>query len=295
MERDYMIMTEDFCDLPLDYISKNGLKVLFTEFSVDGTDYTNDPAASNYLDPKSFYAKLREHGNPKTVALSMDKIKTCMEECLSKGQDVIYIAFSSALSGTFNNGRLAKEELAEAYPEAKIFVVDSVSASLGQGLFVNYAVELKKQGTPIEQLYEILERDKQKFCHYFTVDDLNFLHRGGRVSKTTAVVGSMLGIKPILHVNEKGQLIPIGKVRGRKQSLETLVKKMKEKIGDNPNPVIYISHGDCEEDAKYVQKLVKEQFGIRSFVINYVGSTIGAHSGPGTVALFFVGDNRTEN
>lgn len=295
MNRDYQIITEDFCDLPADYIQKNNLAVLFTQFSVDGIDYTNDISAPNYLDPKSFYKKLREHGSPKTVALSMDAVKTCMERYLSQGMDVIYIAFSSALSGTFNNGRLAKEELAETYPNAKIFVVDSLSASLGQGLFVNYAVELKKQGVSIEELYETLQRDKQKFCHYFTVDDLNFLHRGGRVSKTAAVVGSMLGIKPILHVNEEGKLIPIGKVRGRRQSLEALVKKMKEKIGDNSNPVIYISHGDCEEDAKYVQKLVKEQFGIRSFLINYVGSTIGAHSGPGTVALFFIGDNRTEN
>lgn len=295
MPNPFVILTDDFCDLPSDYIAKHPLTVMPTEYTVDGTTYSNDTASSQYLALPEFYAKLRAGSIAKTSALSMEAIKNAMEVPLKNGYDVLYIAFSSALSGTYNNGRLAKEELRTAYPNRKIFVVDSLSASLGQGLLVHYALTLQAQGRSIESVTEELECDKQKFCHYFTVDDLHFLHRGGRVSKATAVVGSMLGIKPVLHVNSEGKLIPIGKVRGRKQSLQALVDKMAQKIENNKNDVVYISHGDCEEDAVYVAGLVKKKFGIKSFLINYVGATIGAHSGPGTVALFFIGNNRTES
>lgn len=290
----YLLMADDFCDLPERYLEKHNLVVLPTEFELDSTIYANDKNAPNYLSAQDFYRHLRDGSMPKTSALAMDKIKTAMEAALKQDLDVLYIVFSSGLSGTFNNARLAKEELETEYPDRKIFVVDSRAASLGLGLLVHKALELKEAGNDIEEVYRYLEDNKLKFCHYFTVDDLNFLHRGGRVSKATAIVGSVLGIKPVLHVDDEGHLIAIGKVRGRKASLDMLVTKMEQKIGQNPNDIVFISHGDCEADAKYVAEQVRKKFGIKANLINYVGTTIGAHSGPGTLALFFIGDGRAE-
>jgi DegV family protein with EDD domain len=293
MERKFMIITDGNSDLPLQYKKEHNIELMMMGYSVDGVEYLTrtHPEA---LDEKDFYARMRSGAQTKTMALEPEVITTTMETYLQQGMDVLYIAFSSGLSTTYNNGRLVADDLQEKYPEAKIYVVDSLSASLGQGLLVNYAVTLRDEGKTIDEIVYLLEQNRQKFCHYFTVDDLHFLHRGGRVSKTTAVVGSVLGIKPILHVDEEGHLIAIGKVRGRKQALNALVDKMAEKIGEEKNSVVYISHGDCEEDAKYVADLVKKRFGIKHYLINFIGSSIGSHSGPGTVALFFVGENRTE-
>jgi len=290
----YVIMTEDFADLPLSYLSKHQVDVLFTTYEVDEILYSNNPDADNYLSVTDFYKKLRNGGSPKTSALSMDAIVTGMEKHLKEGKDILYLSFSSGLSGTFNNARLAAEELAPNYPDRKIVVIDTLAASLGFGLMVHRAVTLRDSGKTLEEAAAYLEKHVQNFCHYFTVDDLNFLHRGGRVSKTTAIIGSALGIKPILHVDPNGKLINIGKVRGRKQSLEMLVKKMHTKFIASENNIVFISHGDCEEDAKYVANLVRKQFDIEAFIINHVGATIGAHSGPGTLALFFFGRDRVE-
>ena len=190
--------------------------------------------------------------------------------------------------------RLAAEELKEEYPDRKISVVDSLCASLGEGLFVYKAVQMKEAGASMEEVAAWLEEHKQNFCHVFTVDDLFHLYRGGRVSKAAAIVGTMINLKPLLHVDDEGHLIPLSKVRGRKKSLATLVSMMEERIGSwkDKNDIIFISHGDCEEDAQYVAKLVREKFGYESFLINTIGATIGTHSGPGTVALFFMGEYR---
>lgn len=290
----YLLVTDDFCDLPESYLEKHNLVVLPTEFELDGTIYANDKTSDHYLSVQDFYRKLRGGSAPKTSALSMDTVKNAMEAALKQELDVLYLTFSSGLSGTFNNARLAKEELEAVYPERQIYVVDSLAASLGQGLLVHKALELKENGKSIEEVYQFLEENKLKLCHYFTVDDLNFLHRGGRVSKATAIVGSVLGIKPILHVDDAGHLIAIGKVRGRKASLDMLVTKMSQKIGQNKNDIVFVSHGDCEVDAKYVADQVRKKLGIKAHLINPVGTTIGAHSGPGTLALFFIGDSRTE-
>ena len=206
----------------------------------------------------------------------------------------MHIAFSSGLSGTYNSTRIAADELQEEYPDRKIIVVDSLSASLGQGLLVWLAQQKKELGQTMEDVADWVEKNKLKMVHLFTVDDLNHLYRGGRVSRTTAIVGSMLNIKPVLHVDNEGKLTAIGKVRGRKKALQELVKLMDEKIGSFGAgcDTIFISHGDCEQDAQYVAEKVKEKYNIKNIIINQVGATIGAHSGPGTMALFFVGDVR---
>ena len=208
--------------------------------------------------------------------------------------DVLHIAFSSGLSGSYNSSRIGAEELAEEYTKHKVTVVDSLCASLGEGLLVHKALQNQEKGMSLEENRQWLEDNKLHLVHNFTVDDLFHLHRGGRVSKTAAVIGTMINLKPVLHVDDEGHLIPVSKVRGRKKSLIALVDNMEKQMGAyrEQNDIVFISHGDCEEEAKFVADLVKQRFGIESFLINYVGPTIGAHSGPGTMALFFMGEYR---
>jgi DegV family protein with EDD domain len=213
---------------------------------------------------------------------------------LKKNKNIIHIAFSGGLSGTFNSVRIAAEELMEEEPECRITVIDSLCASMGEGLFVHKALEQQREGLSYDELVTWLEEHKQNICHFFTVDDLFHLYRGGRVSKTAAVLGTMINLKPVLHVDSEGHLTPIAKVRGRKKSLAALVDRMAEKMGSwqDRNDVIFISHGDCLEDAIYVKEMIEKRFGFHEFLISPVGPTIGAHSGPGTLALFFMGESR---
>lgn len=286
----YVIMTDNNADLPEEYIREHGLEVLSLSYMIDGETYDrNHP-----LEVGEFYNRMRSGSMPTTSQVNPDQAKEAFTACLKQGKDVLYIAFSSALSGTYNSGRIAAEEIKEEglFPDRKLVVLDSLSASLGQGLLVHKAVQLKEAGKSLEETASWVEENKLNLCHIFTVDDLFHLHRGGRVSKATAVLGTMINIKPILHVDEEGRLTPIGKVRGRKKSLSALADRMGEQIKGFENPEVFISHGDCLEDAEYVEKLVRERFGVESFVINHVGPTIGAHSGPGTMALFFMGNPR---
>ncbi|GFI08804.1 DegV domain-containing protein [Lachnospiraceae bacterium] len=286
----YVIMTDINADLPEEYIREHGLEVLSLSYMIDGETYDrNHP-----LEVGEFYKRMRNGSMPTTSQVNPDQAKKAFTACLKQGKDVLYIAFSSALSGTYNSGRIAAEEIKEEglFPDRKLVVLDSLSASLGQGLLVHKAVQLKEAGKSLEETVSWVEENKLNLCHIFTVDDLFHLHRGGRVSKATAVLGTMINIKPILHVDEEGRLTPIGKVRGRKKSLSALADRMGEQIKGFENPEVFISHGDCLEDAEYVEKLVRERFGVENFVINHVGPTIGAHSGPGTMALFFMGNQR---
>ena len=239
---------------------------------------------------------MRAGSMPTTAQVNPEQAKEAFKKCLEQGKDVLYIAFSSGLSGTYGSAVIAARELEEdkEYPGRKVIVLDSLSASLGEGLLVHKAVMLKEAGKSMEETADWVEKNKLHLCHNFTVDDLFHLHRGGRVSKATAILGTMINIKPVLHVDDEGHLIAIGKVRGRKKSLSALVDRMAEQIRgyEEQNDVVFISHGDCGEDAEYVKKLVQERFGVESFIINHVGPTIGAHSGPGTLALFFVGNPR---
>ena len=216
-----------------------------------------------------------------------------VEPFLAAGEDVLHVAFSSGLSGTYASCASAAEELRAKYPDRQLVVVDTLAASLGEGLLVYYADENRKAGMSLTDNAQWLEQHKLNLCHWFTVDDLMHLHRGGRVSKTSAILGSVIGIKPILHVDDEGHLILVGKTRGRQSSLAALVKKMKETALDNvKDQTIFISHGDCLADAERLQSMVENELGCRTFLINYVGTVIGSHSGPGTLALFFMGDHR---
>lgn len=235
---------------------------------------------------------------PTTSQINPAEAKELLEEYIQTGgaEEILYLAFSSGLSGTCGNIGMAARELMEEHPRVKIRVVDSLSASMGEGLFVHKAVRMRDAGKSMEETARWLEEHVLNFTHVFTVDDLYHLYRGGRVSRTAAVLGSMISIKPKLHVDDEGHLILIGKVRGRKKSLSALVDYMEEKMGswaeENREDCVFISHGDALEDAEYVRDLIKERFGFRNFLISHIGPTIGAHSGPGTIALFFMGESR---
>ena len=287
---EYVITTDNNSDLPEKYLKDHGVGCMYLSYSMDGKNYTH----GNFLPEHEFYEAMRNGSMPTTAQVNPENAKALLEPYLKEGKDILHIAFSSGLSGTYNSSRIAAEELMEEYPDRKIIVVDSLSASLGQGLLVWLAQQKKELGQTLEEVADWAEKNKLKMVHLFTVDDLNHLYRGGRVSRTTAIVGSMLNIKPVLHVDNEGKLTAIGKVRGRKKALQELIKLMDEKIGifGADCDTIFISHGDCEQDAQYVAAKVKEKYNIKNIIINQVGATIGAHSGPGTMALFFVGDVR---
>lgn len=287
----FKLATDSTADLPQEYLEKHNIGCLNLCYSIGGETYGG---TGKELDPKKFYAMMREGQMPTTSQVNPEEAKAYFTECLKENKEILYLAFSSGLSGTCNSVRIAVEELLEEHPGSSIVVIDSLCASLGEGLFVHKAVCMMEAGKSLEETAEWLNGHIQNLVHVFTVDDLNHLYRGGRVSKATAVVGTIAGIKPILHVDEEGHLIPIGKVRGRKKSLINLVDYMEKKMGQykEQNDIVFISHGDAPEDAEFVKNEIISRFGIESFLINNIGPTIGAHSGPGTIALFFLGENR---
>lgn len=287
----YKIVTDSTIDLTQKMIEELELTVISLRFTIDGKTY-KDKSDMSEMSTETFYAKLREGKMSTTSQINADEFARTFEPILEAGEDVLHIAFSSGLSGTCQSAYIARDELKEKYPERKIYVFDSLCASMGEGLLVYQAALLKRAGTDIDSLYKWLGENVLKLCHWFTVDDLNHLKRGGRVSTTAALVGTMLGIKPVLHVDDEGHLIPVSKVRGRRQSLDALVQKMAETAIHPDEQTIFISHGDCLKDAEYVAEQVRSKFGVKNIQINFVGPVIGAHSGPGTVALFFFGTQR---
>ncbi len=288
----FKLVTDNTADLPLEYLRLHDVDYMFLSYILDGQAYVK----GKELDWKEFYALMRSGKMPTTSQVNPDEAKSFFEECIKESQEILYLAFSSGLSGTCNSARIAAEEVMEEHPGVKIAVVDSLCASLGEGLFVHKAVQLRDKGKSLEETVEWLEEHKLNVVHAFTVDDLFHLFRGGRVSRATAIVGTLASIKPRLHVDNEGHLIVIGKVRGRRKSLNSLVDYMEEKMGswtqENKDDYIFISHGDALEDAEYVRDQIKERFGMEHFLINNIGPTIGAHSGPGTIALFFMGEER---
>lgn len=286
----YIITTDTTTDLPEDYIKKHDLGIMSLTYTLEGTTYSKD----NPLDVRLFYEKMRNGSMPTTSQVNPENAKNIFLPYLKDGYDILHIAFSSGLSGSYNSTRIAAEELSEEFPKRKITIIDSLAASLEEGLLVHKAVMLKEQGADLDTVADWVEQNKLHIVHNFTVDDLFHLHRGGRVSKATAILGTMINVKPILHVDDEGHLIALSKVRGRKKSLQALVDSMEKQMGAyrSQNDIVFISHGDSLADAQYVADLVKQRFGIESFLINYVGPTIGAHSGPGTIALFYMGDYR---
>ena len=286
----YRIMTDSSCDLPASLAAELELTVLPLTVTIDGKSYTN------FLDEreitfKDCYAALREGCEAKTAAANVDAFEQAMEPILQAGEDILYLGFSSALSSTYNAGALAAEQLSEKYPDRKILTVDTLSASMGQGLLVYLTVQQKRAGATIEEARDYAEKNKYHLCHWFTVDDLHHLHRGGRVSATSAVLGTVLNIKPVLHMDDEGRLIFMEKVRGRRASIKRMLEKMRETAIEPEKQIVFMSHGDCIEDAEYLASRVREEWNVE-VVINSVGPVIGSHSGPGTLALFFLGTER---
>ena len=288
---EYILVTDSSADLSEEMAKAIQVPVLPLRFTIQGQTYRNYPD-NREMDPALFYDMLRAGELATTAALNPNDFVEELDPYLKDGKDILILAFSSGLSNTYNAARLASEELQEKYPDRKIYVVDTLCASMGQGLLVWLAAQKRDAGASIEEVRDWAEENKLHLCHQFTVDDLHFLKRGGRISATTAVVGSMLQIKPVLHVDDEGHLINIGKARGRQSSLKALVDKMEKTVTEAGKQTVFISHGDCLEDAEAVAQMVRERFGTQDIRINYVGPVIGAHSGPGTLALFYLGTQR---
>lgn len=288
---DYVLLTDSSADLTDALVKELGVEVLPLSFTMRNKTYRNWPD-NREIDPKDFYRQLREGEMATTSAVNVSDFTETIEPHLKEGRDVLVVAFSSGLSATCHSAQIAAQELSEQYPERKVYVVDSLCASLGQGLLVWYAARMKNEGRGIGAVRDWLEENKLHLCHWFTVDDLHFLKRGGRISSATAVLGTMLSIKPVMHVDDEGHLTKVGTARGRNASLKALVDHMVETAIDPAGQTVFISHGDCEEDANKVAEDVKRRFGVQTVVLNNVGPVIGAHSGPGTVALFFLGRHR---
>lgn len=289
--RDFILMTDSCCDMSAQLAEELDLTVLPLSLLMGGATYRN------YLDGRElsfndFYTRVRGGQLATTSAISVGDFEEAMRPVLESGKDILCLCFSSALSTTYQSAVIAAEEMQEAFPEGKVYVVDTLCASLGQGLLVYLCAQQKKAGKTLEEVRDYAESTKGGVCHWFTVDDLNHLKRGGRVSSAAALFGTMLSIKPVLHVDDQGRLIPVSKARGRKASLLALVDHMEQTAVDPKNQTVFISHGDCLEDAKFVAEEVRRRFGTEDIRINYVGPVIGNHSGPGTLALFFLGTER---
>lgn len=285
-----ILFTDSCCDLPISFVKENNIQVMPIIVNVNGEDIPDDLGRS--ISHKDFYSLIRNGKLPTTSQVNVDTFERNFRKYVSEGYSIIYIGFSSALSGCVNSARLAKEIIDEEIKDADITIVDTKSASMGLGLLVYYAANMLKEGKNKEDIFNWLEDNKLKVNHWFTVDDLNHLKRGGRVSSTVAIVGTMLSIKPIMHVDNEGRLIPISKVKGRKKSIKALCDKLKEKIVDSENQTIFISHGDCIEEVESLKELILSEIKVKEIIINNIGPAVGSHSGPGTLALFFIGNSR---
>jgi len=286
---EYIICTDSGCDIAHQLLEEWGVKCvqLTFRFDDDTKEYTNLD-----ITPAAFYQKMRDGASAKTAAANISTFRGVFEPELKAGRDVIYVGFSSGLSNTVNAAKLAAAELEEEYPDRKVYAIDTLCASAGQGFMIYLALQRKQAGASAAEVAAYVEETSKSICHWFTVDDLEYLKRGGRVSAAAAFAGGVLGIKPVLHMDDEGHLINMQKVRGRKQSIQTIVKKYAELAQDPKGGIVYISHGDCIGDAKILDDLVFQQFGVRASYIADIGPVIGAHSGPGTLALFFLGKSR---
>ena len=284
----YQIITDSACDLPADKLQQLGVNRVSLSVLFQGE--TRDDSVDAGI--QEFYNGLRAGEVATTSAVNPDGWGSIIEPAFQAGQDVLVLAFSSGLSTTYQSAVIAANELMEQYPDRKAYVVDTLCASLGQGLLLWYACQKRDEGMELEALRDWVEANKLNLCHWFTVDDLMFLKRGGRVSATTALVGTMLQIKPVLHVDDEGHLINVSKARGRKASIDALAKKVGELGEGFNNETVFISHGDCAEDAEYLASVLKEKYGAKYVHINHVGAVIGSHAGPGVLALFFLGKHR---
>ena len=287
----YRIITDSTTDLSPDLLGELRLEVIPLTFLLNGKEYQDRPYGED-MPAKDFYKAIREGAMPTTSQVTPERFCEYFEPILKGGQDILYLAFSSGLSGTCNAAMIAAEDLAEKYPERRVIVIDTLAASMGEGLLVYLACLRHEEGMELDELAEWVREKRLHIAHWFTVDDLHHLKRGGRVSGAATFVGTMLNIKPVLHVDDEGHLIPMEKVRGRKNSLDTLVEHMKKTGTDFSKQTVFISHSDCLEDAEYVAERVKKDLGVPKVCIGYIGPVIGSHTGVGTVALFFDASHR---
>lgn len=286
----FKLITDNSCDMPVSYYKEHNIECMNLSYIIDGVTYGQDKE----IEWKEFYRMMRDGVMPTTSQINPDEFRRHFERIIQTDKEILYLAFSSGLSGTYNNGRIVADEIMEEHPDVRIVVIDTLCASMGEGLIVHKAMGLRDKGFTLDQTAEWVRNHMQNVVQVFTVDDLFHLYRGGRVSKTTAFVGTLAGIKPKLQVDSEGHLTVIDKARGRKKSLNLLVDYMQTKTKNysEKNDIVFISHGDALEDAEYVAGLIKERLGITEFIINNIGPTIGAHAGPGTIALFFMGTSR---
>ena len=283
----FKIITDSCCDLSAEMLAELEIGVAVLSLEMDGRAY-----AEGEMSPAQLYAHLRNGKLPKTSAVNPDGWAAVMRPALQEGRDVLVLAFSSALSATYQSAVIAAEELREEFPDRKLLVIDTLCAAVGQGLLVHTAAKLRSQGKTIDEVAAWVEAHKLNVCHWVTVEDLMHLKRGGRVSAATAVVGTMLSIKPILRVDDEGRLDNCGKCRGRKAALNHLLDRMAETFAPEIDDTVFIGHGDCAADAEFLAKAVRERFGVKNVYINYIGAVIGSHTGPGVATVFFYGKNR---
>lgn len=290
--KDYVIFTDSTTDLPASLAAELGIKVIPLGFSFENENYLNY-LDHRQLDIHKFYERIQKGEKSTTTLINTSVFIENFEPELKEGKDILYIAFSSALSGTYQASVTAAEELKEKYSDSKIICVDTLAASMGEGLLVYTAAKKKaEENINIDELHQWILDNRLNLCHWFTVDDLNHLKRGGRVSAVSATVGTVLNIKPILHVNDEGRLIPESNVRGRKKSIHTLFDKMEETCVDPENQTVFISHANALEDAEYLANLIKDKLHVKDVILNFIGPVVGSHTGQGAVALFFFGKER---
>ena len=292
MNRNFIIATDSTSDLPVDFINENQIKILYLGYFLEGKTYTDKPGIG--LSSKEFYTRLRSGAMPTTYQINSETAKEFFLKLLEEGRDVLFIAFSSALSGSCESCKQAAAGVNKAQSKNKVIVVDSISASMGEGLLVYYAVQKAEECLDIGKTAAYVEDLKKNLCHYFTVDSLFHLHRGGRVSKMSAIIGTLLGIKPFLTCNGEGKLIPVAKIKGRKKALTALADKYEERSKNFKNDIIFISHADSLEDAEFVRGLFvsRFKFAAEKIMIGDIDTVIGSHCGADTVSLFFLGENR---
>ncbi|MEG2295937.1 MAG: DegV family protein [Oscillospiraceae bacterium] len=285
----FVIIPDSTCDLSQEFLTENKIEVMQLSFLLDNTLYDQ---IDTVIDLHTFYTKMRSGSTPVTQQVNPENAFTCFEKYAKQGIDILCINLSSKLSGTYHSTCMAKQDIMEQYPDIKVHVVDTLSASMGEGILVHHANQMKKDGKNIEEIAHWLKQNAPKTCHFITVDDLNHLQRGGRLSKGSAIIGGILGIKPILRIDESGCVVPLDKVRGRKQSLAYIVDLVKEQAKLKNICVLAVAHADSLEDANTLVNMIKPIVPDATILLNFVGPTVGTHVGPGALGVFFVGENR---
>ncbi|MCL2637877.1 MAG: DegV family protein [Oscillospiraceae bacterium] len=286
------IITDSASNLPKSYAEKNNIGIISLKYTLNDEEFDSYVEKENDDSLKNFYQKMREKASTSTSNINAATFEARFTEVLEKGRDILYVSFSSNLSSSYSFAEITANQLKEKYPDRKIVVVDSLCVTYALGLLIHYIVKMRDDGKSMEELHEWLEANKKKMIHLFTVDDLVYLKRGGRINPATALVGTLLGVKPVMHVTNEGRLEKYDKVKGRKKSLSELVDKLAAMIVNPKEQTVAVVHGDCEDDADYVKKLIIEKTGVKEVITDYLSPVVGAHSGPGTIAMFFMGGER---